>query len=200
MGFFPCPTHRGMLWPQEASVLLMVSVAEVQSYREARPDPAPRPKPSITRSRSFLPFKYLTLSAAEFRLPIVVPNPAYSQFIAGESSDPREETLWLPTAPTGNSSTYPLAISSWLLGTWRSSSCIWVLSINGTVNRRKLSSFLERSTAPGSHVGGRLISARRVFRASRVESRGCTFGSSASLRLCSFSASPSTSVCLPCVN
>jgi hypothetical protein len=44
----------------------------------------------------------------------------------------------------GNSSTYPLAISSWLLGTWRSSGCIWVLSINGTVNRRKLSSFLDK--------------------------------------------------------
>jgi hypothetical protein len=33
-------------------------------------------------------------------LPIVVPNPAYSQFIARESSDPREETLSLPTART----------------------------------------------------------------------------------------------------
>jgi hypothetical protein len=32
------------------------------------------------------------------RLPIVVPNPAHSQFIARESSDPREETLSLPAA------------------------------------------------------------------------------------------------------
>jgi site-specific recombinase XerD len=44
-------------------------------------------------------------------LPIVDPNPAYSQFIARESSDPREETLSLPAArarqllhlPTGDS-------------------------------------------------------------------------------------------------
>jgi site-specific recombinase XerD len=40
----------------------------------------------------------LALSAAELRLPILVPNPAHSQFIARESSDPHEETLSLPAA------------------------------------------------------------------------------------------------------
>jgi hypothetical protein len=43
-------------------------------------------------------YKYLALSAAELRLPILVPNPAHSQFIARESSEPREETLSLPAA------------------------------------------------------------------------------------------------------
>jgi hypothetical protein len=53
----------------------------------------------------------LALSAAEWRLPVVVPNPAHSQFIARESSDPREGTLSVPAArarqllnlPTGDS-------------------------------------------------------------------------------------------------
>jgi hypothetical protein len=53
----------------------------------------------------------LALSAAELRLPVVVPNPAHSQFIARESSDPREGTLSVPAArarqllnlPTGDS-------------------------------------------------------------------------------------------------
>jgi integrase/recombinase XerC len=34
----------------------------------------------------------------ELRLPVVIPNPAHSQFIARESSDPREETLSLPAS------------------------------------------------------------------------------------------------------
>src|SRR5215471_11932907 len=37
-------------------------------------------------------YKYLAASASELRLPITVPNPAHAQFIARESTDPREET------------------------------------------------------------------------------------------------------------
>lgn len=37
-------------------------------------------------------YKYLGAAAAELRLPIIVPNPAHSQFISRESTDPREET------------------------------------------------------------------------------------------------------------
>ena len=37
-------------------------------------------------------YKYLAGCAAEFRLPIVVPNPAHAQFIARAKSDPVEET------------------------------------------------------------------------------------------------------------
>ncbi|MCU1260562.1 MAG: hypothetical protein JWO80_3447 [Bryobacterales bacterium] len=91
--------HRGMLWPQEASTLLMVSVAEVQAYRDALAAAGAAPKTINHRVSALSSFyKYLALSAAELRLPIMVPNPAYSQFIARESSDPREETLSLPAA------------------------------------------------------------------------------------------------------
>jgi hypothetical protein len=45
-------------------------------------------------------YKYLALSAAELRLPVVIPNPAHSQFIARKSSDPREETLPAARATT----------------------------------------------------------------------------------------------------
>src|ERR1051326_9197255 len=36
--------------------------------------------------------QYLASAAAELRLPITVPNPAHAQFIARQSTDPREET------------------------------------------------------------------------------------------------------------
>jgi hypothetical protein len=60
--------YRGIVWPQEASSLFLVSVAEVQEYRDcARRRPAPLPKPSITGFRPSLPcYKHLALSAAEF--------------------------------------------------------------------------------------------------------------------------------------
>jgi site-specific recombinase XerD len=91
--------HRGMLWPQEASTLLMVSVAGVQAYRDALAAAGAAPKTINHRVSALSSFyKYLALSAAELRLPIIVPNPAHSQFIARESSDPREETLSLPAA------------------------------------------------------------------------------------------------------
>jgi integrase len=54
---------------------------------------AKRPRLSTAaspRSRAF--YKYLAGAAAEFRLPINVPNPAHAQFIARESSDPLEGT------------------------------------------------------------------------------------------------------------
>jgi integrase/recombinase XerC len=90
----------------------LVSVAEVQEYRDALAAASAAPKTINQRVSALSSFyKYLALSAAEFRLPIVVPNPAHSQFIARESSDPREETLSLPAArarqllnlPTGDS-------------------------------------------------------------------------------------------------
>jgi hypothetical protein len=104
--------YRGTVWPQEASSLLLVSVAEVQEYRDALAAAGAAPKTINHRVSALSSFyKYLALSAAELRLPIVVPNPAHSQFIARESSDPREETLSLPAArarqllnlPTGDS-------------------------------------------------------------------------------------------------
>jgi hypothetical protein len=76
----------------------MISVADVQEYRDALTAAGAAPK-TINHRISALSslYKYLALSAAELRLP-VVPNPAHSQFIARESSDLREETLSLPAA------------------------------------------------------------------------------------------------------
>ena len=91
--------HRGILWPQEAPALLTISVADVQTYRDVLAAVGAAPKTINHRVSALSSFyKYLALSAAELRLPILVPNPAHSQFIARESSDPREETLSLPAA------------------------------------------------------------------------------------------------------
>jgi len=85
-----------MLWPREASTLLRVSVAEVQEYQDALAAGGAAPKTINHRVSALSSFyKYLALSAAELRLPIIVPNPAHSQFIARESSDAREKTLSL---------------------------------------------------------------------------------------------------------
>ncbi len=91
--------HRGIVWPQEAHALLMISVADVQTYRDVLAAVGAAPKTINHRVSALSSFyKYLALSAAELRLPVLVPNPAHSQFIARESSDPREETLSLPAA------------------------------------------------------------------------------------------------------
>jgi site-specific recombinase XerD len=91
--------HRGLVWPREASALLLVSVGEVQQYRDALAAAGAAPKTINHRVSALSSFyKYLALSAAELRLPVVIPNPAHSQFIARESSDPREETLSLSAA------------------------------------------------------------------------------------------------------
>ncbi len=91
--------HRGIVWPQEAAAFLTISVADVQTYRDVLAAVGAAPKTINHRVSALSSFyKYLALSAAELRLPILVPNPAHSQFIARESSDPREETLSLPAA------------------------------------------------------------------------------------------------------
>jgi len=83
----------GIQWPQDAVRLLTVSIKDVLAFRVemlAR-DLAPK---SLNRRIASLScfYKYLAAAAAELRLPITVPNPAHSQFIARESSDAREET------------------------------------------------------------------------------------------------------------
>ncbi len=71
----------------------MISVADVQTYRDVLAAIGAAPKTINHRVSALSSFyKYLALSAAELRLPILIPNPAHSQFIARESSDPREET------------------------------------------------------------------------------------------------------------
>lgn len=80
-------------WPDDASKLLQVSVQTVQAYRDWLLADGAAPK-TINRRVSSLSgfYKFLTASAAELRLPIIVPNPAHSQFIPRASSDPVVET------------------------------------------------------------------------------------------------------------
>ena len=58
-------------WPREAPAMFTTAVTDVQAYRAWM----------LERE-----------AAAEMRLPIVVPNPAHSQFIPRQVSDPVEET------------------------------------------------------------------------------------------------------------
>jgi site-specific recombinase XerD len=83
----------GIAWPRESRKMLMMSIKDVQAFRDEllANDLAPK---TINRRISSLSsfYKYLAGAAAELRLPITVPNPAHAQFIARESSDPRDET------------------------------------------------------------------------------------------------------------
>lgn len=91
--------YLGISWPGESARLLSVSVGEVQAFRDWLADSGAAPKTLNHRVSALSSFyRYLGLCAAELRLPIVVPNPAHSQFIARSSSDSRDETLALPAA------------------------------------------------------------------------------------------------------
>lgn len=80
-------------WPDDAPRLLEVSIRDVLSFREwlvAKGAAAKTINRRVSSLSSF--YKYLAGAAAEFRLPITVPNPAHAQFIARSASDPRKET------------------------------------------------------------------------------------------------------------
>jgi len=80
-------------WPKDAEMMMMVSIKDVQEFRDEMNVKDLAPKTLNRRIASLSSFyKYLAGSAAELRLPITVPNPAHAQFIARESSDPRDET------------------------------------------------------------------------------------------------------------
>jgi site-specific recombinase XerD len=83
----------GFEWPQNAPDLLTVSLKDVQAFRDEMLAKGAAPKTLNRRISSLSSFyKYLGAAAAELRLPVTVSNPAHAQFIARESTDPREET------------------------------------------------------------------------------------------------------------
>lgn len=86
-------------WPQDAGALLSVSVQDVLSYRDHMIALAAAPK-SINRRISALSgfYQYISASAAELRLPVVIPNPARALFVAREAADARQETRVLTVA------------------------------------------------------------------------------------------------------
>lgn len=83
----------GIEWPAQASLFFTVTVADVQAWRDELLAQGAAPKTLNRRVSSLAGFyKYLQGIATEIRLPITVPNPAHAQFIARESTDPRDET------------------------------------------------------------------------------------------------------------
>jgi site-specific recombinase XerD len=83
----------GIRWPEDAWKLLTCSVADAQAWRDTMLAETKAPK-TLNRRISSLSsfFKFLAASAADFRLPITVPNPAHAQFIARFPGDPVDET------------------------------------------------------------------------------------------------------------
>src|SRR5205085_3564497 len=81
-------------WPEDATRLLTVKITDVLDYiAELKHERGAASKTINRHIASISSFsKYLAAAAAELRLPITVPNPAHSQFVARQSSDPRDET------------------------------------------------------------------------------------------------------------
>src|SRR5262245_2580667 len=80
-------------WPEVATELLKVTIADVLDFRGHMLDLGMAPKTLLRRVSSLSSFyKYLAAAAAELRLPIVVPNPAHAQFVPRGSADARDET------------------------------------------------------------------------------------------------------------
>ena len=72
----------GICWPEGATRLFTVSVADVLAFRDVMLAESKAPKTINRRIASLSSFyKYLQGVASEFRLPITVPNPAHAQFI-----------------------------------------------------------------------------------------------------------------------
>ena len=78
---------RGWAWPKDSAMLLRASILDVQAFKDHMGKLGVAPKASNRRISSLSSFyRFLSGAAAELRLPITVPNPAYAQFIARESS------------------------------------------------------------------------------------------------------------------
>ncbi len=89
----------GLVWPEQAAGLLTVSIRDVLEFREELLAREAAPKTISRRIASLSSFyKYLGGAAAELRLPVIVPNPAHSQFVSRQSADARRETRALPAA------------------------------------------------------------------------------------------------------
>jgi integrase/recombinase XerC len=82
----------GLRWPDDATRMLAVTVADVLAFRDEMLAEDLAPKTINRRVASLSSFyKYLQGAASELRLPITVPNPAHAQFIARGATDPRDE-------------------------------------------------------------------------------------------------------------
>jgi integrase/recombinase XerC len=80
-------------WPEDAPKLLTVRVADVQDYRSMLSLSGMAPKTILRRLSSLSGFyRFMREIAADYRLPIVVPNPAHSQFLPRGTADPVDET------------------------------------------------------------------------------------------------------------
>lgn|GEM_PF-3394331 len=86
----------GIAWPEQSHEFLTARVGDVQRFRDDMVARGCAPKTITHRVCSVSAFyTYLREAAVELRLPINVPNPAHSQFIARGAADPVDETLAL---------------------------------------------------------------------------------------------------------
>jgi integrase/recombinase XerC len=86
----------GVRWPDEATRLLSITIADVESFREFMVELECAPKTINRRLASLSSFyKFLAGCASEARLPINLPNPAHAQFIRRLGNDPVRERLSL---------------------------------------------------------------------------------------------------------
>ena len=95
-------------WPEDASRLLLVRVSDVQRYRDFLLHEQAAPKSIVRRISSLSGFyRFIREIAADYRLPVIIPNPAHSQFLPRGAADAVEETRSLTLAKARRLLTLP---------------------------------------------------------------------------------------------
>lgn len=84
----------GIRWPEEAGRMLAASVPEVQAWRDHLQHERDHAPKTLNRRISSLSgfYTFMRETAAAAKLPIVVANPAHSQFIGRKSTEPVQPT------------------------------------------------------------------------------------------------------------
>lgn len=80
----------GIDWASEPSAILQASVEDVQAWRDHLANRRRAAPKTVNRRISSVSgfYRFMREAAAQSKLPILVPNPAHSQFVGRESQDP----------------------------------------------------------------------------------------------------------------
>lgn len=99
---------RGIRWPEEAYQLLKTTVPDVLAWRDCLQDSGAAPSTIKRRIASLSGFfRFMREAATEARLPLVVLNPAHSQFIGQRNAEPIHPTPALTAARARQLQTLP---------------------------------------------------------------------------------------------
>jgi len=91
----------GYRWPEDAAMLMRISVSDVRDWHQSMVDAKRAPKTMHRRVSSLSSFySYAQRVAANTHLPVNIPNPAHADFVGRDKTDPVNETEALTATRT----------------------------------------------------------------------------------------------------